>query len=428
MISKILQKEKGKILLVAGILLMGSLLAVLFKEYGYYETWKLWKVPVEKPFFLDFRIIPGSAESFRNGFEPTLKNPYDPFKRLFNYPAFWRLFFYTDISAEDTLWIVIVMLVLYFAGVILFPQVLSFRDALLMLLIVFSPASMLLYERGNIDLFVFFICAMIVVASGYSASWAAVLIVFGAVVKLFPLFGVTVLLKEPKQRFWRLAGTCVVLVAVYGLLTFESQRAAWNITQRGGDVSYGAFVLVTRLGTYLQSLLPVLRSILRLKIFFEGLAAGLILLGFMGGVVQHHRLMADNERNLAAFRMGASIYLGTFLLGNNFDYRLAFLVFVVPQLSQWLRLRFNLQNLLLVSVMVAMYLSCWSFLLKINVPVSFMEDPQIGSFLADEFFNWMLLPGLAWLFGASSPDWFRHDLLKLLRRAGFKLADNINLA
>lgn len=399
---------------MAGILLMWALLGVLFKEYGYSNTWKLWKVPVEEPYFLDFRMIPGSAESFRNGFEPTLKNPYDPYKRLFNYPAFWRLFFYTGISADDTLWIVVLMLVLFFVGVVLFPQALSPLDALLMLLIVFSPVAMLLYERGNIDLFVFFICAMVVFVSAYSVNWAAGLIVFGAIAKIFPVFGISVLLKEPRGRFWKLAAVCIFFVAAYGLLTFESQRAAWSATQRGDDISYGAFVLLTRLETYLQSLLPAMRSVRRMKFLFEGLAIGLILFGLGWGIVQPHRLKATNERNLAAFRMGASIYLGTFLLGNNFDYRLVFLIFVVPQLSQWLRLKFNLQNLILLSVMIAVYLSCWYFLIKINLPVNFIDDPKIGSFLVDEFFNWMLLPGFAYLLGASSPDWFRKDVQKLL--------------
>ncbi|GAB4445750.1 MAG: hypothetical protein OHK0041_03640 [Anaerolineales bacterium] len=141
------------------------------------------------------------------------------------------------------------------------------------------------------------------------------------------------------------------------------------------------------------------------------------------GIVQPHHLKATNERNLAAFRMGASIYLGTFLLGNNFDYRLAFLVFVVPQLSQWLRLKFNVQNLLVLSVMTAVYLSCWYFLVKINVPARFIDDPQIGSFLADEFFNWMLLPGFAYLLGASAPDWLRQDVQKLFR-GNFKPVEN----
>ena len=248
MVLNYIRENKGKSLLIAGIILMWILLGVLFNQYGYYETWELWDVPVEKQVFLDFRLIPGSAESFRNGFEPSIKNPSDPGKRIFNYPTFWRLFFYTGITMDDTIWIVVLMLILYFLGVILFPQQITISGALLMLLVVFSPASMLLYERGNVDLFVFFICAVIVLATGYSANWTAALIVFGAIVKMFPLFGISVLLREPKQKFWKLAIACALFMVAYGLLTFQSQDAAWNTTMRGDGLSYGSFVIITRLG------------------------------------------------------------------------------------------------------------------------------------------------------------------------------------
>src|SRR5690349_6408740 len=139
---------------------MWLLLLVLFRSYGYSKTWSLWKVPTKEPVFFDFRLIPGSAESFAHGYEPSIENPYDPSQRIFNYPAFWRLFFYTGITQADTTWIVILMIVLYFCGVVLFPQNLPVVGALWMFVIVFSPACMLLYERGNVDLVVFFICAL----------------------------------------------------------------------------------------------------------------------------------------------------------------------------------------------------------------------------------------------------------------------------
>ncbi|MEW6285062.1 MAG: hypothetical protein AB1509_02440 [Chloroflexota bacterium] len=417
---KLFQLGKGKSLLVAGIIFMWVILGVLFVTVGYEETWELWDVPVEKPFFFDFRLIPGSAESFRNGFEPTVKNPFDPAGRLFNYPTFWRLFFYTGISMDDTLWIVVLMLVLYFAGIVLFPQALSYRDALLMLLVIFSPASMLLYERGNVDLFVFFICALIVFVNGYSANWAAALIVFGAIVKSFPLFGVSVLLKEPKERFWKLTAASILFMVIYGIKTFESQYIAWTTTQRGSDFSYGAFVLMTYLNNHLQSLPLDVCSLGCWKVLFEGLAGILILSGFIGGIVQPHRLNAVSEGNLTAFRMGVSIYLGTFLLGNNWDYRLAFLVFVIPQLSQWLGGKHRLHNLIVLWVLAAIYLSSWYFSIKLDLPLLPIDDPAGRSLVMDEVINWTLLPSFAYLFGASSPDWLRQDFQKILKVVGIK--------
>lgn len=417
MLLNYIRENKGKSLLMAGIVLMWAALGILFNAYGHEKTWQLWNVPTEMPPFKDFRLIPGSAESFRNGFEPTITNPGDPNGRIFNYPAFWRLFFYTNITQDDTIWIAVLMLVLFFISAILFPQKLSIPGAVLMLLILFSPASMLLYERGNADLIVFFICALIILALGYSSYLAWGLILFGAVVKMFPFFGITVLLKEPKRKFYLalIAGT--MFMVVYSLLTFQSQSAAWNTTMRGDGISYGTFVFITRLGNYLQELFPGFLSIGGWETLFEVLALGLILLAGILAVRNPNPLTAIYERNLAAFRMGASIYVGTFLLGNNWDYRLAFLVLVVPQLSQWILGERGTRRFVSAGVLIASFISCWHLLLNIDLPFIPLKDPINRIFVFDELVNWLMVPGFVYLLVASFPEWLRMDVRKFFGKA-----------
>jgi len=413
MVLRYIRENKGKSLFIAGIVLMWVLLLVLFKVIGYENTWQLWGVPTELPPFLDFRLIPGSAESFRRGVEPTIRNPGDPSGRIFNYPFIWRLFFYTNITQEDTIWIAVTMLVMFFVSVILIPQRPTILGALLTLLVVFSPASMLLYERGNADLIVFFICAMIVLAVDRSAILTAGLIVFGGIVKMFPMLGLTVLLKEPRRRFWILTVTSVVIMVVYSLLTFKSQSAAWNTTMRGDGASYGSFVLITRLGDNLQELLPGLTRG-QWSLVFEFLALVFILLPAILAVRRSDWLGTIQERNLTAFRMGASIYVGTFLLGNNWDYRLAFLIFVIPQLSEWMFDKNKRYRFISVGVLALILLSCWHFLVQFDFPFIPLKDPTNRKFIVDELINWLLLMGLAYLLTVSIPDWFRQDLQKLV--------------
>src|SRR6266545_4919049 len=220
----------GKWILIGASTLIWLLIIILFRTYGYENTWHLWNVPTWKVSFLDFRLIPGSAESFAHGYEPSIENPYDPTQRIFNYPAFWRLFFYTGITQDDTVWISVCMIILFFAGVFIFPERLSIPASIGMLFVIFSPASMLLYERGNVDLMVFFICALIVFATSYSTNGTALLLTFGAIVKLFPFFGASVLLKESKNKFWRLFIGCLVVLLVYMIATWSSVKASWNTT------------------------------------------------------------------------------------------------------------------------------------------------------------------------------------------------------
>ncbi len=421
MLLSYIRENKGKSLLMAGIILMWSFLLWSFKANGYEETWQFWGVPTEMPAFKDFRLIPGSAESFRNGFEPSIKNPSDPNGRIFNYPFFWRLFFYTNITQNDTVWIAITMIVLFFIGVMLFPEKLSTSGAFWMLLIVFSPASMLLYERGNADLIVFFLCAMTLLATGYSANWTAVLIIIGSIVKMFPLFGITVLLKESKQKFWKLTLACILFMIVYSLLTFQSQSAAWNTTMRGDGLSYGTFVFVTRFNYYFQLYFPGLFSYDQWRLLFEVLAVVLILFSIVPAV-RGVQLPASDDRNLAAFRMGASIFVGTFLLGNNWDYRLAFLIFVIPQLAQWFYLGNKRHRYIAIGTMLAVILSCWHMVFLIDIPfIPF--DNEIDRFVVfDELVNWLLLMGLSYLLAATIPNWLKYDLQKVFGNRKQKVA------
>ena len=412
MILNYIRDNKGKSLLIAGIVLMWAFLLISFKINGYEETWQTWGVPTEMPPFKDFRLIPGSAESFRQGFEPSIENPFDPNGRIFNYPAFWRLFFYTNIAQNDTIWIAIVMITLFFFGVMLFPQNPSVTGSIWTLLIVFSPASMLLYERGNADLIIFFICAMAIMATQYSSAWTAGLLVFGSVVKMFPLFGLSVFLKESKQRFiWLTAGS-VVFMVVYSLLTFQSQSAAWNTTMRGDGLSYGTFVFVTRFNIYFQRYLPNLFSYDQWRLVFEVFAVLLILIAIIPAIRGVH-LPVTEDRNMAAFRMGASIYVGTFLLGNNWDYRLAFLIFIIPQLAQWFYLENKRQRYVAIGTMLAVILSCWHMVFLVDLPFIPLAN-EIDRFVVfDEIINWLLLMGLAYLLAASIPDWFKDDLQRV---------------
>ena len=399
-----LNEKYGHVFLITASLVIGLVILLFFKAYGYDETWKLWRVPVQHPQFADFRLIPGSAESYREGFEPTQKNPGDPHKRIFNYPAFWRLFFYTNITQDDTVWIVTVMLVLFFAGVFLFPQNITVLDSIGMLIVIFSPAAMLLYERGNVDLIVFFLCVLIVLSIDYSPFITTALLIFAMVVKLYPLFGVTVLLKESKSRFLGLFLGCFGVLGIYLYETFKSFKASWGLTMRGAEISYGANVLFLRYHQYFSDLLGVPFTAPLLKYGPIVLAFVLIMVAGIIGITQHEVLASSSARNLAAFRMGASIYVGTFLLGNNWDYRLAFLILVMPQILQWSKHPDGNYGSIAKVLLVLVLISCWHFMVWFAPSLVNVRELLFG---IDELANWMLVVGFSYLLCASMPDWLK---------------------
>lgn len=121
-------------------------------------------------------------------------------------------------------------------------------------------------------------------------------------------------------------------------------------------------------------------------------------------------MTTSSERNLAAFRMGASIYIGTFLLGNNWDYRLAFLVLVIPQLLEWSRSLNQKYRYIALASLFGVLASCWHFVIWFSPFFNFFQGSKEVWFIFDEFLNWMLVPGFAYLLLASAPDWLKGGL------------------
>lgn len=414
MLFQKIEEKYGRPFLIAAVILIWLLIGYSFLNYGYIKTWKLWHIPALLPPFLDFRLIPGSAETFRMGIDPALDNPGDPAHRIFNYPKIWTLFFYTGITEDDTIWVSITMLILFFLSVMFLPGKLRIRDAIIMLFVIFAPASMLLYERGNVDLIIFAICASAVMASESFPGLTTGILAFGAVVKMFPFFGLSVLLKKSQGTFFRAFLIVFAILVAYMILTFDSVIGSWTLTMRGVDNSYGANVFFDQFAPLINQYLPRFFS----KVLPIFLALILFILCFLKGCKTVERPPVLSQRNLDSFRMGASIFAGTFLLGNNWDYRLAFLIFLVPQLSQWIQLPLNKHRLASLIALTTAILSGWYMLIKFYMERELGDQFFKTIFIMDELINWLLAATLMYLLAASAPDWLRKfDLRQLLRPA-----------
>jgi hypothetical protein len=403
--------KNGKTILIAAGLMIWGVIIWSFFVNGYLQTWSVWQVPAETPIFLDFRLIPGSAETLRSGIDPAISNPNDPLERLFNYPRIWYLLFNTGISQDDTIWICIVLLVLFFLIVFAFPEKLRARDAFLLLVIVFSPACMLLYERGNVDLIFFILVGLMILTLG---TWPAVAISILSVAsffKLFPFFAVAGLLQENKKRFYALLSASTTIFLLYLVFNIESLKASWQLTWRDTYLSYGVYIIFDLLHDYVRYyLLQVVPEdqIQTVLGIVPHLTAFLLLAGmFFLAIRQKTSFSISSERNLAAFRVGASIYIGTFLLGNNWNYRLAFLIFAIPQFSQWLFASPVKQRWVYWGIFAMIFASCWDMIISYSFFQIFTGDYEFQLLIFDEIMNWGMFAGLAFLLFASAPAWFR---------------------
>jgi hypothetical protein len=413
--NSFLQPSPQKLALVAATVLLWLLIGGLFHFHGYDSTWRLWGIPTLSPYFMDLREMPAMVQALHLGLDPAVENPMDPMHRAFNYPAIWYLLAYTNLSQKDTLWLGMALLLLFFAGVFVFPGRLRAPDVLLMVLVIFSPAVMLLYERANIDLLIFFLCGFAVAANEVSTAAAVIAIDLAALLKFYPLFGLTVFLSKGKRAFLMIIAGSAAFFAIYVFIASRNVHMVWSMTPRGIDYAYGAQVLPLH---FLVPAQPGLADSLLVGKVQPPLMIAILVavelafaLGFVFwwlGIRPSARLGSFTQRNLSAFWLGASIYVGTFLLGNNWDYRLAFLIFVVPQLSEWTRDAPAGQCTAARVTMGLLLLTCWYFFYRQLVPTPALD----AAFIVDEIANWSLCAGLTYFMAASLPESIRAMLVR----------------
>jgi hypothetical protein len=98
-----------------------------------------------------------------------------------------------------------------------------------------------------------------------------------------------------------------------------------------------------------------------------------------------------------SFRIGSSIYIGTFLLGYNYYYRLIFLLFCIPQLIEWSKIKSNisLSHITLFLIVISMWAQVW-----VNT-----GNPLPRTVI--EGVNWMIFFGLSSFLLLTLPQWLR---------------------
>jgi hypothetical protein len=381
------------LLVISGIMIIiGS-----FLIFGYDKTWQIWNIPTKQPIFYDLRIITAGAESYSKGYDPAYNNPFDPEQRLFNYPRIWYLVLASGIDQHSTVILGILIALSFFVSLVAFRGEIDKTTAIIQAMIVFSPAVLLGLERGNVDIIIFVLLAFALFIKEYSKTISLLVLLLSIALKIFPIFGIGYLL-DSNRRSIKYIIIGILSTAAYMVFFLDDMRHIFAVTQKGADVSYGVSVLPTKLSPYLGD------SFATIKLSFFIIAAGLILISCYLALRNKDQLLNLDSRHLSMFRLGAGIYIGTFLLGNNWDYRLMFLIFAIPQIVSWAQENHNFSSTVAKICLAAGLVSCWY--LEIWRLMEFAG--QVGRFVSftfDEFAKWVLFIGLVFLYIKSMPQW-----------------------
>ncbi len=375
--------------------------------HGYERSWHTWGVVSADTPFLDLRVITAGAESHAQGFDPLYNNPFDAMQRRMNYPRVWQGLFAFGLTQRHTVPLGIAIVAGFLMGVFVFARHLNALSAAGVATALLSPAVMLCLERGNIDLVLFSVAALALLVLQRSPVLATGVLFGGFVLKLYPIIGLVVLLRENRRRFYLLIFSSAVAVAAY-MIWYRTDISA--ILEATPSQTWLSFGLITTARSLTENLTDVpgpwliVAQILGSGALVALLAAMVWRLSRQG---QATALSEDAMPNLDAFRLGAGIYVGTFLLGSNFDYRLIFLIFTVPQLFDWTRDTARDRRWVSTLTLIVMFIALWQQLWK----------PWLTP-AADEVWWRVVLPnlleqtakcsvfvGCAYLLAASAPAW-----------------------
>lgn len=324
----------GRWLLLTLLLMYFSVLVVAELFFGAYDKiWKLFGVNSVRS-FIDLKVLLCGIEEYLDG-----HNPYMWIKCTYNYPLLWCLFAYIPyFSTTYFIQMGIFLLILFFSSILFFFGKITFRVALIYGGLLLSPSVMLAVERGNCDIiiFLFLLSSLVFLSKNFHRAYY-LLLFFSSFLKLFPIFGFISLLevvKSKKKLFWIIFVTVVIFIC-YLLLIQKQLIAIYEIHPKMYFLSYGLFTLPIYI--FKTTSLFDLKTLKVIASIFLVIVVS-FLVTFRKKTSKNKELYKAEAFFFNSYLMGSSIFVGTFILGNNYDYRLIFLVFTFPQLIHWVHI------------------------------------------------------------------------------------------
>ena len=393
-------------IIVCGVLFLSLWVAI----FGVPSFRKFWNMPQTPLIFPDAHTLITGAESYALGYDPMFENIADPYGREMNYPRVWQCLFWLPINRDHLVLLAGTFILLFFLGIFLFLKTIDTQTALFLGAVTFSPSAIFGLQSGNNDLVIFFFVALALNLGDRSKLWGSIAMFFAAILKVFPIFGLAQLLTEDKRDFWRILMPLAALFLIYCWISLDDFRQIYSVTPRGRSGAYGVYVLPMMIEKTLLkwTVFPELRArvIAAAPIFFYGVAGLILWISLYALFGKNASSRPVTGIHISPFRVGACIYIGSFLLASNWNYRMIFLIFTIPQLFAWLSIADIRISRILRITLACILFSCWSMFIQ-NIFGSYI-------FILDEIANWIVFSGLIYLFLASLPNWLFDALLYLV--------------
>lgn len=296
------------------------------------EMWSRAGVPVLLPTFADLRAYTTAWECDRAGIDVFVSNPCNPWGRVLYPPRLPAELGFLGLGESATVPLALGVIAAFLVSVLVVAGPLRYYEVAVYAAIIFSPSVLLGVERANTDLLMFALLTLVLVTVRSDGPLRAVSygsLLLAAMLKLYPILAAGVVFRQGRRRALEAGLAVFVPFAIYLFVVREDFTLVQNRMRLAAN-SWGAPVLPMELGiTGPRETLFVVSGLAAAAVVATGLA---ILLRRRPASAEETR-----ARSLDAFWIGAGLYVGTFALGSNFNYKLVCLIFAVPQLLSWAR-------------------------------------------------------------------------------------------
>jgi hypothetical protein len=289
------------------------------------DTWKTFAVPSFRPPFMDLCAITNGVKVHQQGGDPLLDNPEDPFHRALPYPRIWvQLFSWLGIRESHTRILGITFCVLYLICISwLILKIESSLGAILLMIAALSLAPLLALERGNIDLFIFFL--LFVGCNATNRFLKSGIFLAATVLKVYPIAAQAVdAIRRPLKEN-RVAITAVAVAAAVWIWKWRELGAIRRAAPVSTTLAFGMLSLKLQAEYVNGALLAI--SLVACAVI---LAMAWMARPSLDGVIR-------NSRFGEMFLVFAGTYAFTFAVGSNYNYRLILLIPTLPLACELVR-------------------------------------------------------------------------------------------
>ena len=348
----IISRHPAASIFILAHLLMGA----AFASFGWDRTWISLGFVELPPYFTDLRTVAAAPEAMALGRDPLIENPTDPLGRPMNYPRIWAyLAQYVHLNLLGLTAVGIVFWLLFIASVLIVMRSSGpeWRNNRYVLLAALSSASWFPLHQGNNDLLIFFLTVVGLYAFERCKSCSLAMIAAATMLKVYPIILFPVLVSRDNGKIANagIVGTFAACLGfwLYNVSDLQLIRAG-NTALVNHTYGFGSLLSIPKILPSYEGMLWATNAKWELVFFIVCAVSAvcIFLLGFIGGNKSSRRSDATVE---LFFIGGATLYTGTFVLGNNWDYRLIFLILCVPYIALMPRaLRYAVMAALLISM------------------------------------------------------------------------------